>query len=380
MNAALLRLILGQVFLHTCMAGVRMAAPLWALRHGFSEALVGVLLALFALTQVFFSIPAGRYTDRVGVRKPVGLGVVCASLGAGLAVAFPSFPVLCLCALLTGGATGLASIALQRHVGRIASNPVELRQLYSWFAIGPAISNFIGPFACGLLIDHAGFHWAFLAMALLPMLSWLAVRNARELPPVDVPGGAARGRVVDLLREPMLRRLLIVNWFLASCWDVHTFVVPVLGHERGFSASAIGSILGAFAVAAAGIRVLLPALATRISERVVIAGAMAITAGLFGIYPLLPTPWSMGLCSVGLGIALGSVQPMVMSLLHQMTPANRHGEVLGLRLMAVNASSVVMPLLFGAVGALVGVAVVFWAVGAVVGAGSRMALQLGVRP
>lgn len=380
MNGALLRLILSQVFLHTCMAGVRMAAPLWALRQGFSEASVGVLLALFALTQVFFSIPAGRYTDRVGVRKPVSLGVVCASVGAGLAVAFPSFPVLCLSALMTGGATGLASIALQRHVGRIASNPVELRQLYSWFAIGPAISNFIGPFTTGLLIDHAGFHWAFLAMALLPVLSWLFVRRTRELPPVHVPEGAARPRVWDLLHEPMLRRMLIVNWFLASCWDVHTFVVPVLGHERGFSASAIGSILGAFAVAAAGIRILLPMLATRISERAVIAGAMVITSGLFGIYPLLPTPWAMGLCSVGLGFALGSVQPMVMSLLHQMTPHNRHGEVLGLRLMAVNASSVVMPLLFGAAGSLVGVAVVFWAVGAVVGAGSRMALQLGVRP
>lgn len=380
MNTALFRLILGQVFLHTCMAGVRMAAPLWALRQGFSEASVGVLLALFALTQVFLSIPAGRYADRVGVRKPVRLGVVCASVGAGLAVVFPSFPVLCLSALMTGGATGLASIALQRHVGRIASSPVELRQLYSWFAIGPAISNFVGPFATGLLIDHAGFRWAFFAMALLPTLSWLAIRKARELPPVEPVEGAARGRVVDLLRDPPLRRLLIVNWFLASCWDVHTFVVPVLGHERGFSASAIGSILGAFAVAAAAIRVLLPILATRISERVVIAGAMGATAALFALYPLLPSAWAMGVCSVFLGFALGSVQPMVMSLLHQMTPQNRHGEVLGLRLMAVNASSVVMPLLFGAAGALVGVAVVFWAVGAVVGGGAHMALKLGTRP
>ena len=217
-------------------------------------------------------------------------------------------------------------------------------------------------------------------MALLPVLSWLFVRRTRELPPVDVPEGAGRPRVWDLLHEPMLRRMLIVNWFLASCWDVHTFVVPVLGHERGFSASAIGSILGAFAVAAAGIRILLPMLATRISERVVISSAMVVTAALFGLYPLLPTAWAMGLCSVFLGFALGSVQPMVMSLLHQMTPQNRHGEVLGLRLMAVNASSVVMPLLFGVAGAVVGVSVVFWVVGAVVGGGARMALKLGARP
>ena len=39
--------------------------------------------------------------------------------------------------------------------------------------------------------------------------------------------------------------MLLVNWLLASCWDVHTFVLPILGHERGLSASVIGAILGA---------------------------------------------------------------------------------------------------------------------------------------
>jgi hypothetical protein len=36
------------------MAGMRMAAPLWALREGYSPGWVGVLLALFALSQVFW--------------------------------------------------------------------------------------------------------------------------------------------------------------------------------------------------------------------------------------------------------------------------------------------------------------------------------------
>ncbi|MEY4363695.1 MAG: hypothetical protein RLZZ24_1047, partial [Pseudomonadota bacterium] len=35
------------------MTGMRMATPLMALRAGYSEAAVGVLLAMFALTQVF---------------------------------------------------------------------------------------------------------------------------------------------------------------------------------------------------------------------------------------------------------------------------------------------------------------------------------------
>ena len=50
--------------------------------------------------------------------------------------------------------------------------------------------------------------------------------------------------------------------------------------------------------------------------------------------------------------------------------------LLGLRLMAINASSVLMPMLFGTMGAVIGIAGVFWAAGAVVGAGSRVAWLL----
>jgi sugar phosphate permease len=169
---------------------------------------------------------------------------------------------------------------------------------------------------------------------------------------------------------------MVVNWFLSSCWDVHTFAVPVLGHERGFSASVIGSILGAFAIAAALVRLVMPAFASRLREHVVLVTAMVLTALLFAVYPFMQSPLAMGVCSVLLGLTLGSVQPMIMSTLHQITPQARHGEALGLRLMAMNTSSVLMPMLFGTLGAVVGVSVVFWSVGLVVGAGSRSAWRL----
>jgi MFS family permease len=146
MNAALLRLILAQVCIHGTMTGMRMATPLLALKEGYSAAAVGMLLALFALTQVFLSLPAGRYADRHGLKRPLIISVAAACSGAGVAVLFPLYPVLCLSALLTGGAAGMALIALQRHVGRMAHNKDELRKVFSWLAIGPAISNFLGPF------------------------------------------------------------------------------------------------------------------------------------------------------------------------------------------------------------------------------------------
>ena len=386
MNASLLRLIAAQVCLHAAMTGTRLASPLLALSEGYSAAAVGVLLSLFALTQVFLALPAGRFADRHGLRRPLSIAVIAATSGAGLAAAFPVFPVLCIAALLTGGATGIAVIALQRHVGRAATNSTQLKQVFSWLAIAPAAANFVGPFVTGLLIDHAGpvpgdligYRVAFVLLALLPIACWMLARGTAELPTIRLPDGAPKPRAWDLLSQPMFRRLLFVNWLQSASWDVHTFVLPILGHERGLSASMIGSILGAFAVAAAAIRVVLPIVASRLSERTVITGSNVITALVFAAYPLMTSAIGMGMCSVLLGIALGAVQPMVMSMLHQITPHARHGEALGLRVMTLNASSVAMPMLFGAAGAVIGVAGVFWIVGGVVALGTRAVWGLRV--
>ena len=379
MKRELTRLIASQIFLHACMAGMRMTTPLLALKLGHNAVAVGGLLSLFALTQVFIAVPAGRYTDRVGLRRPVALAVVVAAAGAALSALWPVFPVLCLSALATGGATGLTVIALQRHVGRLASEPAQLKSAFSWLSIGPAVSNFLGPVLAGLLIDHAGsqpadlwgFRAAFALMACLPLLCWAIVRHVHEQAQAAQPPASGARSALDLLREPLMRRLLMVNWLLSSCWDVHTFVVPILGHERDFSASVIGTILGAFAVAAAVIRMCLPWIGRHWHEHQIIAFAMLATGLLFGLYPFMPGPWTMGVCSVFLGLVLGSVQPMIMSTLHQITPAHRQGEALGLRLLSINASSVLMPSLFGAVGAVAGVSPVFWVVGLGVGLGSR---------
>jgi MFS family permease len=384
----LARLIAGQMFLHACMAGARMAIPLLALKQGFSAVAVGALLALFALAPMFLALPAGRYSDRRGLQKLMRVSVVLAASGVLLSAVWPIFPVMCLSALAAGGATGMAVIALQRHVGRMAKDAAALKVAFSWLSLGPAVSNFVGPVLAGLLIDYAGpvaadvagFRWAFLLMAVFPLFTWAWVRQVPELPLSPELANAHPRRVLDLLAAPMMRRLLGVNWLLSSCWDVHTFVVPVLGHERGYSASVVGGILGAFALAAAFIRVCLPVISRYVKEHQIITGAMVCTAALFAVYPLMPSAGAMLVCSVLLGLVLGMVQPMIMSTLHQITPAHRQGEALGLRLMSINASSVLMPMVFGAAGAVAGVAPVFWVVGLAVGWGSRAAWRLRAGP
>ena len=64
---------------------------------------------------------------------------------------------------------------------------------------------------------------------------------------------------------------------------------------------------------------------------------------------------------------------MVMSLLHQLSPAHRYGEAVAMRVIVNNVSSVSIPLLSGLAGSLIGAAGVFWAAGLMAGAGARLA-------
>ena len=375
-NVTLACLIAIQVCTNGCMAGVRMAAPLLALRMGQGTAAVGMLLALFAIVQLFLAIPAGRYADRHNFKNPVAWCMGFSVLGAGLAAIWPIFPVLCVSAMLCGGANGAAVITLQRHAGRLASNPAQIKQVFSWMAIAPSIANFVGPFVAGLAIDHVGFRVCFAILALLALCSWLGIHYATDLPLHKSQEERTQSSAWDLLGESRMRLLLLVNWLLSSCWDVHTFVLPVLGHERNISASVIGIILGLFAVAATAVRLFLPTIIAHVKEWAVITVAMVTTAFLFGIYPLMQSSWAMAICSILLGFSLGGVQPMVMSMLHQITPAHRQGEALGLRMISVNVSSILTPLVFGTIGAAIGVASVFWVVGVMVAGGTRSAWQL----
>lgn len=372
----LLTLIIGQVGLHAIMAGLRMAAPLQVLREGYSAFSVGLLFALFAAAPVLTAMTAGRITDRHGYHRPVSISIALSLAGTLVAIVStyvdgaPHFVLLCLAAMAVGTAANTGVIAMQRTAGVTARDATERMRVFSWLSVGPSFSNVVGPVTVGLMIDFAGFRAAYVLMAVLIALPiWAATRvpRAKASPGRALP--AAQGHALTLLRTPGMARLLMANWLLSACWDAHSFVIPVIGHERGFSASTIGFILGTFTLSVSAIRLVIPLMAHRLDDTRMLRWAMWGTGLIFAVYPLASTPWLMGLCAGLLGLTLGVTQPMVMTTLHHLTPEDRHGQALALRSMALNLSSTVMPLSFGVAGAAMGAAGLFWICGALVAAG-----------
>jgi cyanate permease len=239
-------------------------------------------------------------------------------------------------------------------------------------AIGFSVSAFLGPTSAGFLIDGLGHRFAFGVLALLPLTALWWLRRLRDRLPggrVAAPVAGQTLRIRDLLSTPELRRLYIVVALISSAWDVHQFLVPLYGARIGLSASGIGLILGAFAIATMVVRMVVPLFLMDVSEWKAILAAMAIAGGVYAVYTSFTSLEALIALSFVLGLGLGVSQPMTLSIMARSAPASRLGEATGLRLMLVNGTQTALPTAFGALGGVFGIGVLFWGMAALLAAG-----------
>lgn len=350
------------VLIHINVAGSRIDLSLFALKLGASPLTVGLLMSLLALLPVLFSVYVGRAIDRIGIRQPMLAGSACIMLGTVLAFLWPRLEMLFVTSCLVGSGFMLFHIAVN-HAAAALGRAEDRARNFSLLALGFSTSGFIGPVLAGFAIDWIGHRNTFLLLSGFALTS-LIVLTARKIEtPRSNPHDHEHGkrRVIDLLRDPALRRVLVVSAALSMAWELFTFVMPIHGSQLGLSASTIGIILGSFGSAIFCVRLVLPLVVHRIHEWKLLTGAMLMTGiALFALPFVVNVPLLIAMAFL-LGIGLGGTQPMILALLYNKAPPGRGAEAVGVRTLLLNASQAGIPLLFGALGAALGMAPAFWA-------------------
>lgn len=349
---------------HVALTGGRITVSLTALQMGLSTFKVGTLVAVFAVLPMLFSVRAGRWVDRVGIVRPLVIGTTLVAVGTALPFLSQTQFALLVASCCIGIGFMLHQVATQDLLGH--AEPTQRLRNFSLMSLALAGSGFSGPLIAGLAIDHLGTRLAFGLLTLGPLPSAAgpyALRHQLKAVDSQLAGAkeAQRRRVTELLAVPALRRILMVNTILSGAWDTHLFVVPIFGVAIGLSATTIGVILASFAAATFIIRLVLPLIQRRVRSWTLVRVAMATAAIDFMLYPLFTDVGVLIVLSFILGLALGCCQPSMLSLLHQHSPPGRAAEAVGLRMALINGSQVSLPLTFGALGAVIGVAPLFWA-------------------
>jgi predicted MFS family arabinose efflux permease len=148
--------------------------------------------------------------------------------------------------------------------------------------------------------------------------------------------------------------------------------MPVYTHSLKFSATTIGLIMGSFGAAAFVIRLAIPRATRRWGEHATISTALLLSAFAFIVVPFTTNPVALATAAFVLGLGLGCGQPLSMLLSFNAAPPGRSAEAIAMRLSVSYGAHIVIPPIFGVVGAALGVAPIFWSCAMVLAGGSAM--------
>ena len=362
--------ILLSILCHTAFNGSRLTVTLYAHHLGASTFTIGVLMAMYAIVPMLSAVAFGRMIDRIGFKRPLLFSAITLVLALGIGFFWRDLWAMVVLAVLMGTAFMVFHVAINSLVGAMGSE--ENRAVrFSWLALGFSVSGFLGPVASGFSIDHWSHPLTFALLGIGPVITVVALLGgALKLPRASLAGKAATDRnVMDLVRNPDLRPVFIVTALLSMGWDLFMFVVPIHCANLGFSASVIGGIMGAFAAATFAVRMVLPHVAKRVREWHLITFSFVMATLAYALFPFFKTAPLMAALAFLLGLGLGCSQPMLMSILYTKSPPGRAGEAVGVRSTLLNASHTGLPLLFGGVGAALGMMPVFFSMALMLGFG-----------
>jgi predicted MFS family arabinose efflux permease len=333
---------------------------LYALELGASQFTIGVLMALYALCPMLFAVSIGKLADRVGPRLPMTLGTVGVALALLLPPVFPGMATLYVSALLLGTSFHFFFVTVTGIAGGIGGVEKRSRN-YALVSLGFSAAGFFGPMAAGFSIDYLGHLPTFLVLASFTVVPILMLLFRAEFLPkaLKQEGDGAKSSAFELWRIPKLRNTFIASGIISAAWDLFQFYFPVYGHSIGLSASAIGIVLGVFALATFVIRIVLPRLVKHSSEAEILTYSIFVAACAFALFPFFQGAVTLAAIAFLLGLGVGCGQPMSMSLIYTLSPPRRVAESAGLRVMVNNFMHLVIPLAFGSVGAAFGYMPVF---------------------
>ena len=356
------------------MRASKFVVSLASLAQGATPFQVGVLAATFAAFPLLLAVYAGRTSDRIGVARPIIGGCVMSALGILVPLAVGGIAGLLLAAALVGLGHIFFHVSIHNLIGAYGDGEARTRN-FATFSLGASVAAFLGPATAGLSIDTLGFtatHVLVAVIAVGPALILLVKPSI--VPPRVGHSKEEKGGSLELLREPGLFRTLMMSGVAITGIELFTFYFPVYGRSVGLSASAIGAVMSAYAVAAFIVRMGM-ARATRSLGEVGVLTISFFMAGItYLLVPFVSNAPLLAAIAFLLGIGLGCAQPLTIILTYNHAPPGRSGEALGLRLVANKLTQIGVPLVFGAMGSALGLLPVFWANGAFLLAGGAVSL------
>lgn len=306
--------------------------PFYAESYGATAFMVGLLSTVYSLMQFLVAPLLGRWSDRIG-RRPIILLGLAMSCAAYVALALANSLALIFAARVVGGIAGANIPTAQAYIADVTTPENRAKGMGVvgaafglGFIFGPAIGGVLARFGAATPMWFA----AALCLANFTAALFLLPESRR----------GERGRVslgrVDLLRRasrsPGLVPLLLVFFLASTAFSGFEATFALFAERRfGFTAESIGYVFAFIGVVLSLVNgVLVGKVVPVLGERRVIPAAIALIAiGLLAIPASHTVATLLAVCGV-MALGIGLNNPALTSAVSRLCDTTVQGGMLGL--------------------------------------------------
>jgi len=319
--------------------------PFYAESFGASALAIGLLGTSYSLMQFIFSPIWGRWSDKIG-RKPIILVGLLGSCLSYVALALAGSLTLLFVARIVGGIAGANIPTAQAYIADITTPENRAKGMGLMgaafglgFIFGPAIGGLLStispetPMWCAGALCFANF-----------VAAWFLLPESRRA----TDATKSLGRIEAFrhaMQKPALLLILGLYFLVTMAFAGFEATFALFSQARfGYTASSIGFLFTFIGVILALIQgVLVGKVVPRIGERRLIPLAIFAVAASIG---MLPFVWSVPMLLVALGllaIGMGFNNPSLSSMVSKLSAADDQGGTLGLASSIASLGRVVGP-------------------------------------
>jgi MFS family permease len=355
--------------------------PFYASSLGATVMTIGALASASGLSRLVSSIPLGSFSDRMGRRRVMLLGMLCFVL-APLIYNYSSSPLHLFPArvILGFGMASTFSIGFV-YVSEVA--PIRRRGLFQGlYMTSMGIGFTLGPLAGGLVAKAWGYATSFylssgLAAAGLVLLLLAPVPAERE-----TEWGVSEDLFLgfrSVMTDSRMVSAGAANFFNSLVYSATMVYFPLYGGSIGLDESGVGMGLTVRGLVSTVSRMPTGAALLRLGALKVMTLGLGLSALTLFALPasdsLLVICLILGVQGVAYGVYLTSGNVYVT----EEAPADQRGTAMGVYSTFSNVSGVVSPLILGAASEAWGFRGAFWASSALALCGSALPLLLSRR-
>ena len=193
--------------------------------NGATPLLVGIIVGGYALTQAIFQVPFGSMSDKIGRKPTILIGLIIFLIGSVISAMSTDIYMLMLGRFLQGaGAIGSVITAMISDLVEEEVRGKAMAMMGGTIALSFALAMGLGP----VIGAHFGVDILFWITAVLALLAMVLLFTKVPTPPKIKHIYHNRTRTSDILKDPNLLSMIIINGMQKGLMTMAFVIIPII--------------------------------------------------------------------------------------------------------------------------------------------------------